>query len=539
MKIKKVAVGNSEEAFIENKFSEGLNIISSDDNNKGKTIVIQSMMYALGNEPIFPSSFNFKEYYYIIEFELDNIPVTISRKLNSFVVLYKSNLSTFDNQTEFKHYINNNLFKLPMILKDGFKKIVDPVLFYQIFFVGQDSKNTSNIFQAGYYNKTDFFNMIYSYAGIETHFYSDLDENQIKERIQKLKAEKKELQKQNKILKSTLSVIGLASKSNDRMKFEEKLSSTEKIKTNIIGLNSQRNNALSRKIKNEITLKELRSLNQSLSAGILHCLDCGSKNIGYSTSDKSYTFDISSNEIRSQILISIEEKINIYSEEIERLTFDINKYQDELQSLLSIDEVSLQSLLLYKSELISAGEADSRILSISKELKELERSLTSSMNKEKENQIERKELRDQIFEKMNEFYKTIEPNGNLFFDDLFSRRQSVYSGVEETEFYLSKLYALLSVLKHRFPIIIDYFRDGELSTVKEKKVLDLFKEFDNQVIFTATLKDEEIGKYNNVQMINHINYMDHIPFKLLSRKYVQDFLLLSDKLSISIKSNLN
>ena len=46
MKILRVAVGNSKEAFIESRFTEGLNIISSDDNNKGKTIVIQSMMYA-------------------------------------------------------------------------------------------------------------------------------------------------------------------------------------------------------------------------------------------------------------------------------------------------------------------------------------------------------------------------------------------------------------------------------------------------------------------------------------------------------------
>ena len=50
MIIRKVAVGNSEEAFIEDTFSEGLNILLSDDNNKGKTIIIQSMLYALGNK---------------------------------------------------------------------------------------------------------------------------------------------------------------------------------------------------------------------------------------------------------------------------------------------------------------------------------------------------------------------------------------------------------------------------------------------------------------------------------------------------------
>ena len=64
MLIKKIAVGNRQEAFIEDQFSDGLNIISSDDNNKGKTIVMQSMMYALGNESSFPATFEYKKYYY-------------------------------------------------------------------------------------------------------------------------------------------------------------------------------------------------------------------------------------------------------------------------------------------------------------------------------------------------------------------------------------------------------------------------------------------------------------------------------------------
>ena len=69
MKILKVAVGNANEAFIEKNFAGGVNIISSDDNNKGKTIIIQAMMYALGNDPTFPTSFEYKDYYYYVEFE--------------------------------------------------------------------------------------------------------------------------------------------------------------------------------------------------------------------------------------------------------------------------------------------------------------------------------------------------------------------------------------------------------------------------------------------------------------------------------------
>ena len=38
MIIKKIYIGNKKEAFCDDSFSSQLNIISSDDNNKGKTI---------------------------------------------------------------------------------------------------------------------------------------------------------------------------------------------------------------------------------------------------------------------------------------------------------------------------------------------------------------------------------------------------------------------------------------------------------------------------------------------------------------------
>ena len=90
MIIKKTAVGNKNEAFVENNFSTGLNIISSDDNNKGKTIEIQSMMYALGNDPAFPTSFDYKEYYHYIEFEINDVTYYLCRFNNGFVLKHNS-----------------------------------------------------------------------------------------------------------------------------------------------------------------------------------------------------------------------------------------------------------------------------------------------------------------------------------------------------------------------------------------------------------------------------------------------------------------
>jgi hypothetical protein len=534
MNITKITIGNAQEAFVENRFTEGINIISSDDNNKGKTIVIQSIMFALGNDPIFPSSFSYKDYYHIVEFKNEeNEPVSICRKGNSFTVLYRKNISVFDNLSEFKHFINKTIFPLPVIIKDGIKKLVDPMLFYQLFFVGQDNKDTSNIILHGYYNKDDFENMLYSYSGVDIT-NSDVDEDEMKEIIKSLKNEKTELQKQNKILKSAISAIKIASMANDRLKFEKKLSKVEKLKNNISFLSTKRNKVVSRIVKNEITLKELRSLNQSLTAGKLHCLDCQSTNVGYSTADNSYTFDISSSDIRSQIISSIEDKIEAYKEEADQITIDINKHQEQLKSILSEDEVSLESLLMYKSDLMEANEADSKLIEIDNALKKYNNMLTNNENTSKVAKEQKEKLYKSLMENMNGFYKMIDPQGNLYFKELFSKKQSVYSGSEETEFYLSKLYAQLAVFKHKFPIIIDHFRAGELSSVKEEKVLELFGKFKNQVILTVTLKDEELGKYDNNDGINHISFTPHMSCKLLTANYLQEFIDDMKKFSLNV-----
>ena len=120
--IKKTAVGNIDEAFIESAFSPGLNIISSDDNNKGKTILIQSAMYALGNEPTFPSSFEYQNYYHYVEFEENNTVYKICRRNNSFVLKYDTILMIFDNVSELKRYWNKHIFRLPVIIKNQITK---------------------------------------------------------------------------------------------------------------------------------------------------------------------------------------------------------------------------------------------------------------------------------------------------------------------------------------------------------------------------------------------------------------------------------
>lgn len=99
---------------------------------------------------------------------------------------------------------------------------------------------------------------------------------------------------------------------------------------------------------------------------------------------------------------------------------------------------------------------------------------------------------------------------------------------------LSKLYAFCVVLQHNYPIVVDSFRAEELSSAKEKIVIDLYKKFTNQIIFTATLKNEELGKYDADDNINHIDYKDHISSKMLSEDYVNEFIEILNSLSIKL-----
>ena len=84
--IKAVYIGNSTESFIEDHFSDDMNVIYSLDNNRGKTIVMQGMAYTLGAMPTFPDGFPYREYMYIVDLDVNGNEVTVLRSRDTFAV---------------------------------------------------------------------------------------------------------------------------------------------------------------------------------------------------------------------------------------------------------------------------------------------------------------------------------------------------------------------------------------------------------------------------------------------------------------------
>jgi len=534
MKIKRTAVGNRNEAFVENGYTDSLNIISSDDNNKGKTIAIQSMMYALGNEPTFPTTFDYKNYYHYIEFEVEGTTYHLCRSNNSFILKHSSALMIFDSVSELKRYWTKHIFRLPQIIKNQITKIVDPVLFFQLFFIGQDKKDTSNIAHPGLYNKQDYLNMLFDICDASGIELNEEEIKKIKDRIKHLKEEREILLKQYQILKSQKTPISYLSSTNDRAAFGRKINALEKVNSKIAELRKARNTAATRKAKWETTLKELRSLNRTIDSGELRCMDCDSTNISFSSAKKNgYAFDVSSVDMRNEIIASIKEKIETYDEEIEKYAALIAEAQDELNELMSEEHITLESLMAYKEEVFSAADAETRIRDIDDQIATLNSQLQISANTSQSKKDKQTIILSSIIQKMNETYSLIDPSGNLHFDSMFTKKDETYSGSEATVFHLVKLYAIHNVLNHNFPIIIDSFRAEDLSTQKEAVVIDLYSKISTQVIFTTTLKTEELGKYDKMPNLHHIDYKEHAPSKMLTDKYLPEFKKIMAALSIN------
>ena len=483
--------------------------------------------------PGFPASFPVDKYYYILHIEVSGKLIKICRKGKNYIVNNGMEYFVFDTTAEFKRYWNKNIDRLPLITVNNIKRLVDPELLIQIFFVGQDVKTTSDIVNKGLYHKEDFYNLIFAMANIDATIDAEKDIDKVKKTIRNLENEKKRLLKENKILKQNDNVLEYLSVTNDRISLENTLKEVGKVKEKLLALKKERNNAVSRRTKNEMAFKELRSLNRSMKSGEITCMDCGSNHIAYESADAEFSFDISTVKMRRKILDSIKEKINIYNEEIGRLTNEINNCQKEFDLYLSNEDVSLEALLIMTKELEGTKGADLRINEIEAELKKERESLDVKNAITEDGKKKQKRLMEEIIAEMNEFYKKVDMYSNDEYIDIFTNRGKTYSGSEATEFHMAKMYAFQKILGHDYPIIIDSFRAEDLSSERERKALKLFAEIPNQMIFTTTLKEEEENKYKEMDNVTNIDFSLHATNHMLSQKYVDSFLIEAENMLIT------
>lgn len=521
MKIKSIALGNAEEAYVEERFTDGVNIIFSDDNNKGKTLVMQGMMYAMGNQPIFPKGFNYRSNYFYCKAEINDEELEFLRRDSSFLVKKQGEQYSFDSVTELKYFlVDENIFNIPQISKDEHMVIADLNLFYELFFIGQDKRNPSNTINSGYNNKKDFINMLCSMNGYPLIDMEETNEEN-KQRIQQIKSDIAATKKLLKLFKKNPDVSGYVDKYGDSTQFSDFRIKVKKLHGEIAEFKKKRNLEYNRKEKLESLVQELKSLNHEIEQGNVICAKCGSDKIIYKS--KGMSFEVSNSYVRKRVLSSIAYQISQKEEIIREYSYQIQQLQDELKSTLQDVPVELQKILLFSEMILSEIDYDNKLKELCEQLEELQANDKSISDSEKQAKQKCKEMKQDIVSRMNKLYREVDPQGRTFFDDIFTKRDETYSGSEEQEYYYSRILAINDYFNHSYPLLIDCYRSGEISSQKEDIMIKNFISRDKQVIITSTLKKEEYtaNKYDQYKdNANVIDYSNNESSKLLQSQYV-------------------
>ncbi len=521
MIIKSIALGNVKEAYVEEKLTDGVNIIFSDDNNKGKTLVMQGMMYAMGNQPIFPKGFNYRLNYFYCKAEINDEEIEFLRRDSSFLVKRQGAQYSFDNVTELKYFlVDKNIFNIPQISKDDHMVIADLNLFYELFFIGQDKRNPSNTINSGYNNKKDFVNMLCSLNGYPLMDMEEINEEN-KQRIQQLKADIAATNKLLKLLKKNPDVSGYVDKYGDSTQFDTFRMRVKRLHNEIAEYKKKRNLEYNRKEKLESLVQELNSLNHEIEQGNVICAKCGSDKIIYKS--KGISFEVSNSYVRRQVLSSIAYQISQKEEIIREYSYQLQQLQDELKKILQEVPVELHRILLYSEMILSEIDYDNKLKELCEQLEELQANDKNLSDSEKEAKQKCKEMKKDIVSRMNKLYREVDPQGRTFFDDIFTKRDETYSGSEEQEYYYSRVLAINDYFKHSYPLLIDCYRSGEISSQKEDIMIKNFISRKKQVIITSTLKKEEYtsNKYDQYKdNANVIDYSNNESSKLLQSQYV-------------------
>jgi hypothetical protein len=278
MKINLVAFGDSKEAFVEKRFSDGINIIYSIGNNKGKTILFQGMMYALGNDPSFPSSFSFVDKTFVTDAEVAGICYRFIRKKDTIIVIEQKaqNIVFYGSLGDFRSFLVTIGVSLPTITKNFRKHLVYPSLFYQMFFIGQDERLTGNISKPGFYHKDDFYQALFALSGVS----GTVNEPTVShEQIEAWKVQRKELQKELQILKAKNIQASFLSFESRRNQIEEKIHSLDAERAISCEIRKEIDKELRRKARNTSLLAEIKSLHRQDGVGDLVCAQCVRKTL--------------------------------------------------------------------------------------------------------------------------------------------------------------------------------------------------------------------------------------------------------------------
>lgn len=159
-------------------FSEGKNLLTSERNHLGKSVIMKSIYYALGAEVFFPNPIKSVNLLTYIDFTVNTYEYRVCR-LNKSFILYKNGefVNKFISVTDFGNSLED-IFKLQINLvgKDALGSITKcpPAFYYMPFYVDQENGWAANSFsfdRMGQFDLPQRKNSYYFHLGVLDNDY--------------------------------------------------------------------------------------------------------------------------------------------------------------------------------------------------------------------------------------------------------------------------------------------------------------------------------------------------------------------------------
>lgn len=521
-------------------FKDGVNIITSSDNQVGKSTLMKSLYYTLGAEVFFAERFKVKTKVHILEFSVNDNTYECIRYNDIVVVRKNKNLTVKCTSATQLSEALKEIFGFSIFIENKQNEYVlaPPVYYFIPYYIDQDNgwvKDINSFDKLSQFNKDKRDTIYYYHLGILNDNYSKclIEMKKLTAEINDYKKKQNEIMALLQYIRNNLTKIDLTL-NLESMEIEKK-ELLKKYKEYSFDLNNVRREILEYqeevfKIDNiianlESTVKESNNIKKHLKHEFdIECPYC-KKNfevqakdilkINYNIEDLQKT-KLEMLSMREKVsnkidylkkkFVSFEERLN----EIENNKINVDNTFDEFLKYKGLQETRKQ----LNTQLV---ENNSVLMSSDEELKQIKKSLKDWKKKIKDaNDKYREILTINLMEfntKENELPKNINIGTGI-----------IASGSGQIRVNLARVYSFLEVLLEyneeglKFPLVIDSPKGGEQSTSNSELILELItqtKNIENQIILATIDFDSfykgDLSKFNKITLENK-------EYNLLSQK---------------------
>lgn len=511
-------------------FNEGINIITSSENQVGKSTIIKSLYYCLGGEVFFSNRLDINNKIVFLEVEIENNVFVFIRQSSYIVVKTNDNLFKFNSATQLAEFLSGILgFKVMLESKGGEFITAPPVFFYLPYYIDQDYGWTPELIS---------FNKLKQFNKLQMKFYSYYHFGVLNKDFGEGRSEKKKIEKEIKKISTNFENVSkllefiendLSSYNQDlnvdllKLQYENALSDYKKYSYN---LNNVRRELIS--INEEIYKidKVIESITQSQKDHEkviknvkkqfeVECPNCESTFEVQAKDIFRINYNISDLDASKIELLNMKNKLNDRNIKVKKEFDELNEILIKIEKNKVTSELSFEQILKFKGLQETQQQLNKDYIYQDNEIKKKRKELKKVNEQLRVWNDKIKDTNSSYREKLNANLILFNTDENELPDIIEIDHNFTASGSGQVRVNLARVYSLLQLKEEmdddhiRLPLVIDSPKGGEQSVTNSELILTLLTEkmeIPNQIILATidfnSFYKGDLSSFNLIEIKN-------------------------------------